>query len=74
MINENIKDKLKGSGILVVILSSIVFFIYSMSTFSEQEYFSILQNKYEKDIVKQYESNINDIDSYYDRIASMNVQ
>lgn len=74
MINKNMEIKLKGSGILIVILSSIVFFIYSMSTFSEQEYFSILQNRYEKDIIKQYESNVNNIDSYYDIVSSMNAR
>ena len=42
------KSKIKGSGILVVILSSIVFSIYVMSTYAESEHFSILMNKYDK--------------------------
>ena len=71
---KNIKENLKGSGILVVILSAIVFFIYSMSTFSEQEYFSILETKYEKDIVKYYERNVDDIDTFYDKVALQNAE
>ncbi len=47
-------SKLKGSGVLVVVLSAMVFSIYTMSTFSESEHFSILINKYEKNIKKYY--------------------
>ena len=60
-----IKDRLKGSGIIVVILSSIAFSIYVMSTYSEQEHFSIMQNKYEKNIKSEYEKYINNIDEFY---------
>lgn len=51
------EDKIKGSAILVVIFSSIAFFIYVMSVYSESEHFSIIQNKYEKNITKKYEIN-----------------
>lgn len=61
-------SKLRGSGILVVVLSSIAFSIYAMSTFSEEEHFNILLNKYEKDIVSIYEKDISDIDGYYERL------
>lgn len=50
-------NKLKGSAILVVIFSSIAFFIYVMSVYSEAEHFSIIQNKYEKNINNRYEVN-----------------
>lgn len=53
---------LKGSAILVVIFSSIAFFIYVMSVYSETEHFSIIQNKYEKYITEKYE--VNEIEFY----------
>ncbi len=61
--------KLKGSGILIVILSAIAFFTYTMSTFNEQEYFSILQDKYQKDIINEYEKNNNNIDEFYNQVV-----
>lgn len=60
------KNSLKGSGILVVILSSIAFSIYAMSTLSEIEHFSILLDKYEENNREYYEKYINDIDEFYD--------
>ena len=47
------QNKIKGSAILVVIFSSIAFFIYVMSVYSEAEHFNIIQNKYEKNINKK---------------------
>ena len=47
--------KIRGSAILVVIFSSIAFFIYVMSVYSETEHFSVIQNKYEKNIKKFYQ-------------------
>lgn len=64
-------NKLNGSGILVVIISSVVFYIYTMSTFSEGEYYSILQKKYEDDIVKEYEKNYNNIEDYYNKLLEL---
>lgn len=67
-----VKKRLKGSGVLVVILSSIAFFIYAGSTYSEQEHFSIMQNKYEKDIKKEYEAGYDDIESFYEELIIKN--
>lgn len=47
-------NNIKGSAILVVIFSSIAFFIYVMSVYSEAEHFNIIQNKYEKNISNKY--------------------
>lgn len=58
-------NKLKGSAILVVLFSSIAFYIYVMSVNSEAEHFSIIQNKYEKNITEKY--NI-DKEEYYNKI------
>ena len=55
-------NKLKGSAILVVLFSSIAFYIYVMSVNSEAEHFSIIQKKYEKNITEKY--NV-DIDEFY---------
>ena len=54
------QNKIKGSAILVVIFSSIAFFIYVMSVYSEAEHFNIIQNKYEKNINKKYEVDENE--------------
>lgn len=58
-------NKIKGSAILVVIFSSIAFFIYVMSVYSEAEHFNIIQNKYEKNINKKYEVDENE---FYEKI------
>ena len=57
--------KNKGSGILVVILSSIAFSIYSSTAFLDIEHFSILLNKYEKNNKEYYERYIDNIDEFY---------
>lgn len=62
-------NKLKGSAILVVLFSSIAFYIYVMSVNSEAEHFSIIQKKYEKNITEKY--NI-DIDEYYNNTKEKN--
>lgn len=66
-------SKLKGSAILVVILSAITFSIYVVSNFAEQEHYGILQNKYEKNIKDKYEENINNIEEYYEEVLKNNI-
>lgn len=58
--------KIRGSGILVVILSSIAFSIYAMSSVAETEHLSILLNKYEENNKNHYEKYINNIDDFYE--------
>ena len=62
-------NKLKGSAILVVLFSSIAFYIYVMSVNSEAEHFSIIKKKYEKNITEKY--NV-DIDDYYNNTKEKN--
>lgn len=62
------KKKLKGSGILIVVLSTMVFMIYAATSYSEQEHFSILQKKYESDIIDYYEKDLNNIDDIYENL------
>ena len=62
-------NKLKGSAILVVLFSSIAFYIYVMSVNSEAEHFSTIQKKYEKNITEKY--NV-DIDDYYNNTKEKN--
>lgn len=57
-------NKVKGSAILVVLFSSIAFYIYIMSVNSEAEHFSIIQKRYEKNIKEKYTV---DIDEYYNK-------
>ena len=57
------RNLLRGSGVLVVVLSAITFTIYISSTFSEQEHLAIMQSKYEKNIIQIYETLYN---KYYE--------
>ncbi len=66
------KSKLKGSGIFVVILSSITFSIYAMSVYSDQEHFSTMQKKYEDNIVKEYEKYNDDVEGFYQETLKQN--
>jgi hypothetical protein len=70
--SKNVEKKLKGSGVLVVILSSIAFSIYIMSVYAEQEHFAIMQNKYEKNIVTQYEKTSDNIEKFYQDTLELN--
>ena len=54
--NKNkVNRLLNGSGVLVVILTAITFSIYVTSNFAEAEHYSIMQEKYEKNIKEYYE-------------------
>lgn len=66
-------NKKRGSGIVVVILTAIVFSIYVSSSFMESEHFYLLENKYEKSIVELYEKDYNNIEEYYDKVLE-NIQ
>ncbi len=69
---KKIFNSLKGSAVLVVVLSAVVFSIYATSNFAESEHYSILQDKYEKNIKDEYEKNINNIEDFYDNILNQN--
>lgn len=69
----NRNKKLMGSGILVVIFVAIAFSIYTMTTFSENEHFSIMLNKYEKNNKEYYERDLEDIEDYYNRVQLKNL-
>lgn len=66
------KDKLRGSGVLIVVLSAISFSIYASSTYAEQQHFSIMQKKYEKNIIEYYEKDNQRIDEVYDELLQIN--
>ena len=70
--SKKIKKRLVGSGTLVVIFSAIAFSIYAVSSFAEQEHYGIMQDKYEKNIIEEYEKNIDNIEEYYDKILEKN--
>lgn len=65
-------SKLKGSAVLVVILSAIVFSIYVVSNFAEQEHYGILQDKYEKNIKEDYEKNVDNVEEFYNKVLEKN--
>jgi|GEM_PF-2548194 len=69
---NKIKNKLRGSGILIVVLSAITFSIYTTSTYAEQQHFNIMQKKYEKNIVEYYEKDNENIDAIYDELFQIN--
>ena len=70
--SKKIKKRLVGSGTLVVIFSAIAFSIYAVSSFAEQEHYGIMQDKYEKNIIEEYEKNIDNIEEYYDKVLEKN--
>lgn len=70
--NNNQKKMLKGSGILVVILSAITFSIYVTSNFAEAEHYSIMQEKYENNIKEYYEKDLSDIEEFYNKVLEKN--
>lgn len=72
--NSRRKKMLKGSGVLVVILSAITFSIYVSSNFAEAEHYSIMQDKYEKNIKEYYEKDLEDIDDFYEKVIEKNKQ
>ncbi len=72
--NSKRKKMLKGSGVLVVILSAITFSIYVSSNFAEAEHYSIMQDKYEKNIKEYYEKDLEDIDDFYEKVIEKNKQ
>jgi hypothetical protein len=66
------KSKLRGSAVLIVILSAITFSIYTSSTYAEQQHFSIMEKKYEKNIIDYYEKDNANIDKIYDELLRIN--
>ncbi len=71
--NKNkVNRLLNGSGVLVVILTAITFSIYVTSNFAEAEHYSIMQEKYEKNIKEYYEKDLDDIDNFYQKIIEKN--
>lgn len=70
--NNNQKKMLKGSGILVVILSAITFSIYVTSNFAEAEHYSIMQEKYENNIKEYYEKDLSGIEEFYNKVLEKN--
>lgn len=68
-----VSRKFKGSAVLVVILSAIVFSIYVVSNFAEQEHYGILQEKYEKNIKEKYEKNFDNVEEFYNQVLEKNM-
>lgn len=66
--------KIKGSGILVVVLASIAFSIYAMGSFAEVKHYSILLDRYEKNNKKNIEKYINNVDEFYNLYYNNNEQ
>jgi hypothetical protein len=69
---SNFKSKLRGSAVLIVILSAITFSIYTSSTYAEQQHFTIMEKKYEKNIIDYYEKDNTNIDKIYDELLRIN--
>ena len=68
----NNKNKLRGSGVLIVVLSAISFSIYASSTYAQQQHFNIMQKKYEKNIISYYEKDNEKIEEIYDELIKIN--
>lgn len=66
------RSKIKGSGVLIVVLAAITFTIYASSTYADQQHFNVIQKKYEDSIVKYYEKDIVRIDEIYEELEQIN--
>lgn len=66
------KRKLRGSGVLIVVLSAITFTIYATSTYAEQQHYNVMQQKYERNIVNYYEKDNENIEEIYQDLVQIN--
>lgn len=54
-------NKVKGSATLIVIIASIVFMLYSQSTYADVRHMSNMQEQYEQNILEKYNNKYNEI-------------
>lgn len=66
------KNKMRGSGILVVVLSAIAFSIYSSTSFLETEHFGVMVSSYVENIKEKYSKNVSNVEENYDRVILNN--
>jgi hypothetical protein len=66
------QNRLRGSGILIVVLSAMTFSIYTTSTYAEQQHFDVMEKKYEKNIVQYYEKDNENIEEIYQQLFDIN--
>ena len=66
------KNKMRGSGILVVVLSAIAFSIYSSTSFLETEHFEVMVSSYIGNIKEKYSKNVSNVEENYDRVILNN--
>ena len=66
------KNKMRGSGILVVVLSAIAFSIYSSTSFLETEHFGVMVSSYIGNIKEKYSKNVSNVEENYDRVILTN--
>lgn len=64
-------NKLKGSGVLIVVLSAITFTIYASSTYADAQHYNLIQKRYEENIIKHYEKDNQKIDDIYDEMVEI---
>lgn len=66
------KNKMRGSGILVVVLSAIAFSIYSSTSFLETEHFGVMVSSYIGNIKEKYSKNVSNVEENYVRVILNN--
>lgn len=66
------RNKMRGSGILVVVLSAIAFSIYSSTSFLETEHFGVMVSSYIGNIKEKYSKNVSNVEENYDRVILNN--
>ena len=66
------KNKMRGSVILVVVLSAIAFSIYSSTSFLETEHFGVMVSSYIGNIKEKYSKNVSNVEENYDRVILNN--
>ena len=65
---KNNNKLLKGSGIMVVIFSSLATSVYLISTFADYEHFKITVDRYSNTLSSTYQKKIDNLDSTYKKL------
>jgi len=65
---KNRNKLLKGSGIMVIIFSSLATSVYLISTFADYEHFKITVDKYSNTLSSTYQEKIDTLDNTYNKL------
>ena len=64
------KKMITGSGVLVVILSTLATSIYIISTFADYEHFNMQLDKYKSNLNIMYKEKVDNVDKVYSNLEN----